>query len=145
MTATADLWRINSDGTDRKLVASAGSVAPVARVVGATPSRDGRSVAYIVLIPGDGGDAFDSLWVRDLVTNLGFEVDVPSGQAVTDVWWTDAGLMFRAVPADRFTGEYVEGPFTIYQVSDGSAATVSYQGGMDSTATPAATPVEAQS
>ncbi|MDQ3693576.1 MAG: hypothetical protein M3464_08105 [Chloroflexota bacterium] len=142
LTATADLWRINSDGSDRELVASAGSVAPVARIVGATPSRDGRSVAYRVVIPGDAGEAFDSLWVRDLLTNRGFELEVPAGQSVTDVWWTDAGLMFRVVPSAGYTGEYVDGPFAIYQVSDGTTATVIHQDGMSPSATPAATPLD---
>lgn len=139
-TATADLWRINSDGTDRELVASAGSVAPVARVVGATPSRDGRSIAYIVVIPGDGGDLFDSLWVRDLATNRGFELAVPDGVAVTDLWWSDAGLLFRAVPADEYTGTYAGGSFTLYQAADGTAAVEVYQSGTGALGTPVAPP-----
>ena len=60
LTSTADLWRIKSDGSDRELVASAGTVAPVARIVGAKPSRDGRSVAYQVIVPGDAGGVSDA-------------------------------------------------------------------------------------
>jgi dipeptidyl aminopeptidase/acylaminoacyl peptidase len=145
LTATADLWRIRSDGTGRQLVASAGSVAPVARIVGATPSRDGRSVAYIVLIPENGNEAFDSLWVRDLQTNVGFAIDVPEGQSVTDVWWTNVGLMFRAVPDSAFAGRYGGGPFALYTATDGTGATVVYEVGMDAAATPVATPVSEDS
>ncbi len=95
-----------------------------------------------MVIPGDAGEAFDSLWVRDLLTNRGFELEVPAGQSVTDVWWTDAGLMFRVVPSAGYTGEYVDGPFAIYQVSDGTTATVIHQDGMSPSATPAATPLD---
>jgi hypothetical protein len=116
-------------------------VAPVARIVGATPSRDGRSVAYIVLIPEDGRVVFDSLWVRDLQTNQGLAIDVSPGQSVTDVWWTDAGLMFRTVPEDRFSGSYEGGPFAINEVSDAAESTVVYEVGMEPAATPEATPV----
>jgi hypothetical protein len=66
------LWRVEVDGENRQLVASAGTVAPVARVVKAKPSPDGRSVAYAVLVPGPGGAKVDSVWVRDLGSKLGF-------------------------------------------------------------------------
>lgn len=140
LTSTADLWRINSDGTDRELVASAGSVAPVARIVGAEPSRDGRAVAYLVIVPGEGTDVFDSLWVRDLSTNHGFRIQVPAATSVTDVWWTDAGLMFRAVPGNQFTGEYSGGPYALYRVTDGTEATLVYEVAGEAAASPAASP-----
>ena len=140
LTSTADLWRINSDGTDRELVASAGSVAPVARIVGAEPSRDGRAVAYLVIVPGDGTDVFDSLWVRDLATNNGFRIDVPAGMSVTDIWWTNAGLMFRTVPGDQFTPEYAGGPYALYRVTGGTTSTLVYENAGDSSASPVASP-----
>jgi hypothetical protein len=140
LTSTADLWRISSDGTDRELVASAGSVAPVARIVGAEPSRDGRAVAYLVIVPGDGTDVFDSLWVRDLATNHGFRIDVPNGMSVTDVWWTNAGLMYRAVPGDRFTPEYAGGPYALYRVTGGTASTLVYEVAGGPSSSPVASP-----
>ena len=146
LTSTADLWRIKSDGTDRELIASAGSVAPVARIIGAKPSRDGRSVAYQVIVPGeDGFDVFDSLWVRDLATNRGFQIDVPAGWSVTNVWWTDAGLMFRAVPGDRYVADYAGGPYAIFQVTDGSDATMVFDFEVGPDGTPVASPVPDES
>src|SRR6185503_1142983 len=50
-----DLWSVDADGGNRELVASAGTVAPVARITDVRPSPDGRSVAYAVLVPGDRG------------------------------------------------------------------------------------------
>jgi hypothetical protein len=34
--------------------------------------------------------------VRDLDSGLGFRVDLPDVVAVSDVWWTDGGLLVRA-------------------------------------------------
>ncbi|MCD6058036.1 MAG: hypothetical protein K0Q89_1566, partial [Thermomicrobiales bacterium] len=59
-----DLWRVDANGENRALVASAGAVAPVARIANVSPSPDGRSVAYAVLVPGPRGPAVDSVWVR---------------------------------------------------------------------------------
>ena len=50
-----DLWRVDANGENRALVASAGTVAPVARIANLSPSPDGRSVAYSVLVPGSAG------------------------------------------------------------------------------------------
>lgn len=95
-----DLWRIQTDGTGRELVASAGTVAPVARLTLARPSPDGRSVAYVALVPGPDGPVFDSLWVRDLASGVGFRADLPDVREVDALWWTDAGLAIegRAAP-----------------------------------------------
>ena len=136
-----DLWRIRSDGTDRELVASAGSVAPVARVVGAKPSRDGRSVAYIVVVPGGDGEEFNSLWVRHLATNQGLQIDVPPGAAVTDFWWTNSGLIFRTVPVESAAAGSADGLFALYRAADGTAATRIYASDAGPEATPAATPL----
>lgn len=91
-TTGVDLWRVHADGEARELVASAGTVAPVARITDVRPSPDGRSVAYAVLVPGASGPQIDSIWVRDLASRLGFKVTVPSVDEVDTIWWTDRGL-----------------------------------------------------
>jgi hypothetical protein len=88
-----DLWRVDANGEHRALVASAGTVAPVARIANVSPSPDGRSVAYTVLVPGAGRPAVDSLWVRSLVSGMGFRVPLPSVASVEAIWWTDDGLV----------------------------------------------------
>jgi hypothetical protein len=92
-----DLWRVDVNGENRALVASAGTVAPVARIANLSPSPDGRSVAYSVLIPGSRGPAVDSVWVRSLGSGVGFRIPLPSVASVEDIWWTDEGLVVSVV------------------------------------------------
>jgi tricorn protease-like protein len=116
-----DLWRVNADGVDRRLVASAGTVAPVARVTEPRPSPDGKSVAYAVLVPGESGPEVDSIWVRDLTSNTGFRIEIPPLQAVNDLFWTDNGLL-AAVEAPSSAGR---APATeLLQVKDNATTVV---------------------
>jgi dipeptidyl aminopeptidase/acylaminoacyl peptidase len=92
-----DLWRVDSSGENRRLVASAGTVAPVARIANLSPSPDGRSVAYSVLVPGPVGPLVDSVWVRDYSSGVGFRIPLPSVATVEDIWWTDEGLILSVV------------------------------------------------
>jgi dipeptidyl aminopeptidase/acylaminoacyl peptidase len=99
-TTGTDLWRVDVDGENRQLVASAGTVAPVAKVVNAKPSPDGRSVAYAVLVPGPGGAQVDSVWVRDLGSKLGFRVALPTVASVDNLWWTNQGVVIQVRTPD---------------------------------------------
>ncbi|HEX2281163.1 MAG TPA: hypothetical protein VHG52_05305 [Thermomicrobiales bacterium] len=92
-----DLWRVDASGENRELVASAGTVAPVARIAILSPSPDGRSVAYAVLVPGSGDPAVDSVWVRSLASGIGFRIALPSVASVDDIWWTEEGLVISVV------------------------------------------------
>jgi dipeptidyl aminopeptidase/acylaminoacyl peptidase len=103
-TTGTDLWRVDIDGENRQLVASAGTVAPVARVANVKPSPDGRSVAYTVLVPGPGGAQVDSVWVRDLQSRLGFRVALPAVGAVENIWWTNQGVVILVRTEDAGTG-----------------------------------------
>lgn len=92
-----DLWRVRADGEDRRLMASAGAVAPVARIARISPSPDGRSIAYAVLIPGTGRPMIDSVWVRDIDSGVGFRVPLPSLETIEQIDWTNEGLVISAV------------------------------------------------
>jgi Tol biopolymer transport system component len=96
-----DLWRIAADGQGRELVAAAGAAAPVARITTVTPSPDGKSVAYAVLVPGDGAPAVDSVWVRDLAGGQGIRLGLPSVRSVENIWWTSRGLAIATVTDRR--------------------------------------------
>ena len=96
-----DLWRIRADGTGRELVAAAGAAAPVARITTVTPSPDGKSVAYAVLVPGEGAPAVDSVWVRDLTSGQGIRLGLPSVRSVENMWWTSKGLAIATVTDRR--------------------------------------------
>jgi dipeptidyl aminopeptidase/acylaminoacyl peptidase len=92
-----DLWRVDANGENRALVASAGTVAPVARIANLSPSPDGRSVAYSVLVPGSGAPVVDSIWVRSLSSGVGFRIPLPPIASVDDIWWTNDGLVVSVV------------------------------------------------
>jgi WD40-like Beta Propeller Repeat len=99
-----DLWRVDANGESRALVASAGTVAPVARIANVSPSPDGRSVAYTVLVPGSRGPAVDSVWARSLASGVGFRIGLPSVASVEDIWWTDEGLVVSVVTKSTAQG-----------------------------------------
>jgi WD40 repeat protein len=92
-----DLWQVDANGENRALVASAGTVAPVARIANLSPSPDGRSVAYSVLVPGSSGPVVDSVWVRSLASGVGFRVSLPSIASLEDIWWTNEGIVVSVV------------------------------------------------
>jgi hypothetical protein len=99
-----DLWRVDANGENRALVASAGTVAPVARIANVSPSPDGRSVAYTVLVPGSRGPTVDSVWVRSLASGVGFRIGLPSVASVEDIWWTEEGLVVSVVTSPTAQG-----------------------------------------
>lgn len=100
-TSGIDLWRIGVDGTNRQLVAAAGAAAPVARITTVAPSPDGKSVAYVVLVPGTGAPVVDSVWVRDLAGGQGVRLGLPSVSSVENIWWTSKGLAIATVAERR--------------------------------------------
>lgn len=93
----ADLWRIATDGSGRRVVVSAGSAVPVGRIGRVAPAPDGEAVAYTVSVPGEEGQRFHSLWVKPLGAGGGpaVQLGVPAGESVVELWWTEAGVVFR--------------------------------------------------
>lgn len=115
--AGRDLFSISPGGQDLTLIASAGRLAPAARVIGVVPSPDGRAVAYTIWVPAGENSAFHSLWVQPLAGGPGYQVPVPTGQTVTDAWWTNRGLVWRTVEdSSAGDGAATEGTFALYRV-----------------------------
>lgn len=111
--ATAgDLWRVPVVGGPAAVVASAGSAAPVGEIKHVAPSSDGRAVAYTVTVPDADGPRFHSLWVQELGQGRRLLIEIPPGRAVTDLWWTTAGLVARTVATPFDTG-YDGGNFSL--------------------------------
>ncbi len=134
-----NLWLIFRVG-DRRLVASGGVAGPVAAIVDLAPSPNGRAVAYTVAVPEESGARFHSLWVRDLTTDHGdFEILVPSGQSVTELWWTSAGLVFRVVPTPDVAGGDSTS-FALYLANGGGAPIRIFDGTAQTGGTPGASP-----
>ncbi len=116
-----DLWRINANGEQRQLLVSAGTVAPVAQITNMRPSPDGRSVAYVVLVPGAETPRVDSVWVRGIDSGPGFRVSLPSIAAVNDLWWTDRGLAISVITGDE-DGQRAEMLALLQLMPDGTVA-----------------------
>lgn len=133
--SSGDLFSIQPDGADLRVVASAGSVSPVGEVTDFRPAPDGRSIAYVISTPGEQGTSFISLWVRPIGGGPAMQLEVPRDVSITDLWWTASGVTFRAVPFSSGTVDYSGGPFIIYR-----AAAVGAPEQLLAAATPIATP-----
>lgn len=117
VAGAGDLFAIDINGRDLRVVASAGRVAPVAQINRFSPSPDGRSVAYTIVIPSADGAVFHSLWLRPLANGSAVQLTVPSGETVTDFWWTAAGLIYRTVPSMPGGTDYDGQDFHLYRAS----------------------------
>ena len=133
--AGGDLYRVSRDGSDRELVASAGRAAPVAQVAEFAIAPDGSAVAYTVAIPDPaGGLQFHSLWVQSLKDRASVRVPIAFDLAVAQLWWTDSGLVWRAVEGDFAMPPTVES-FALQRMNDTGEIAVLF-----THAPPAATP-----
>lgn len=139
-----DLWRIAPDGSNRALVASAGSAVPVGRVGIFEPSPAGDAVAYTVEIPAASGATFHSLWVRQTVAapGSGVQLDVPEGEAVIAIWWSQQGPIFATTPILPADQNDQDRPVTLYRaVADGAPERVLSIGPQSGTPVANASPV----
>jgi hypothetical protein len=135
-----DLFQISPSGGGPTIVASAGRVAPISSIVDFAPSPDGRAIAYTIVVPGQNGPTFNSLWIQQLGTSNRQRLSTPAGIAVNELWWVSSGLVWRATTdstAVIATGQNES--FTLYQTAKGGEATPIYrfQGRV---ATPVASP-----
>jgi hypothetical protein len=137
-----DLWSVDADGGNRQLVASAGTVAPVARITEIHPSPDGRSVAYAVLVPGDRGPRVDSVWIRDLTSRVGFRIALPTVASVDEIAWTDNGLAIAVTTTG--TGQESPPRLALLQVTDDGQVSALWAAPLEvrtALGTPVATPI----
>lgn len=142
-----DLFRISPSGDNPRLVASAGAAAPVARIASFAPSPSGGAVAFTVVAPGPDGLTFHSLWVQQLGTGTRYRLDVPEREAVIDLWWTAAGLVWRTVGIDEAAAgaTYAAGPFALYRADSSAPPELLAEVDPAPAATPAASPVASPS
>jgi hypothetical protein len=136
-----DLFAVSPAGDNRRLVASAGRAAPVARVAEFVPSPDGQAVAFTVFTPTVTGPTFHSLWLQQMDGGVAIPLPVTSGETVTDLWWTSSGLIWQAeVNVAPGVTDYQGGPFALYR-ADGKGGPVEFfRVGPGGPATPGATP-----
>ena len=141
-----DLLAVEPDGTDLRLVASTGFASPIAEIGTFAVSPEGRAVLHTVVLPsGDdragSGSRFHSLWVRKMEGGAAKQLPVPRGAAVTDVWWTAAGIVTRLVPDTGDTRDgYRGGSFALYLHQANGGVIELYAADPDGAATPVASP-----
>ena len=108
------LFAVEADGSGRELLIGAGEFGPAIRIGLLQASPDGTQLAFTVEAPDTSGDfRFQALYVHELASGVRRRLEVASGYAVTDLWWFERGLAWRALdPAEgsRYSG--VE-PFVI--------------------------------
>jgi hypothetical protein len=132
-----DLYYLPRFGQPMRLLASAGVAAPAAVIDQIAVAGNGTTVAFTVLIPGEVGLRFHSVWVTDAVTPGLIQADTSGLRRVTDVEWTTVGLTVSGTRRAQQDG-------AAYQVAvvDHLTADASKQISADrSAATPVASPV----
>ena len=139
--AGRDLFSISPGGENLQLVASAGRIAPSARVSEVVPSPDGRAVAYTIWVPVGERLTFHSLWVQPLAGGAGYQVPVPAGQIVTQAGWTNRGLVFRTIHDDPIAAAaYNDAAFAFYRIDRDGQPVQIYEADPSKTASPVASP-----
>lgn len=134
-TSNTDLWQFGANG-ERKLIASAGSAAPVADIALFNPSPDGSVVAYTVQTAGNIPGSFHSLWIRELVSGKSYQIKTPQGIDITEIWWTADGLVYRA----QNSLSNLPGSFNLYRVTRTNESELILKATVIATPGPAATP-----
>ena len=142
-TLPNDLYFLPRFGEPMRLLASAGVAAPAAVVDQVAIAGNGTTVAFTVLVPGEAGLRFHSVWATDALEPAATQADSSGIRRVNDIQWTPQGLMISGIRRTQDDG-------TAYQIavveqlsaeepreiaSDRSAATP--------LASPQASPVEA--
>jgi dipeptidyl aminopeptidase/acylaminoacyl peptidase len=120
-------------GQGPRLLASSGVAGPVTGIISFAPSPDGRAVAYVIATPAQGAPGFHSLWVQQIGTDSRMRLATPDGMAVTDLWWTDAGLVMQVEPGRQIDLAADTAEFALFLAS-GSGVAPAFN------AIPAATP-----
>ncbi|CAN5558313.1 hypothetical protein BH23CHL2_BH23CHL2_28120 [soil metagenome] len=92
------MFTIRPDGSDRELLISAGQFGPAVNIGQILSSPDGSQLAFTVETPNQNGEfQFRSLYVQDIASGVRRQIDVATGQEVSDLWWFEGGLAWRAV------------------------------------------------
>jgi hypothetical protein len=97
-----DLYYLPRFGQPMKLLATAGIAAPAAVVDDVAVAQNGTTVAFTVLIPGQVGLRFHSVWVTDALAPALAQADTSGLRRVNALEWTTDGL---AVAGTRRTQE----------------------------------------
>ena len=132
----SDLYYLPRFGQPMRLLATAGAAAPAAVVDQIAIAGNGATVAYTVLIPGEVGFRFHSLWITDAESPDPIRVETPGIRRVTDLAWTGRGLALIGTRRET-TGDAQTQASVVELVTTGGLTTI---GAIRSEATPAGSP-----
>ncbi|MEJ7762742.1 MAG: hypothetical protein WKF80_08105 [Thermomicrobiales bacterium] len=90
-----DLFAVRPSGADRRLLATAGQIAPAAGVTAVLPSPGGASVAFTIHEPDAEGPGFNTLWVRSVGSETLVEIPLSAGERLASFGWTASGLVWQ--------------------------------------------------
>jgi WD40 repeat protein len=103
-----DLFLVDAETGRQELIMSSGAIAPVAGVVDIASSPDGTWLAATGYVPGEDHPGFAGLWLINFNSGLQSEIEINSGEHVTDLWWLGEALIVRTIsePQTSLPGTY---------------------------------------
>jgi dipeptidyl aminopeptidase/acylaminoacyl peptidase len=108
------LFALKADGSERELLMSAGEFGPAIRIGKMLSSPDGAQLAFTVETPDTSGDfQFQALYIHEFDTGLRRRLEVAPGYAVSELWWFEPGLVWRATRRTAGSGYSGVEPFVI--------------------------------
>lgn len=107
-TLPNDLYMVPRFGEPMRLLASAGVAAPAAAIDQISIADDGATVAFTVLVPGQVGLRLHSIWVTSATSAEPVRLDSSGLRRVTDISWTERGLVVSAIRRNRSETGYVQ-------------------------------------
>ena len=93
-----DLFAVQPSGAGRRLLATAGQIAPAAGVTAVRPSPGGMAVAFTIHEPDAEGPGFNTLWVQAVGSETLVEVPLVVGERLASFGWTASGLVWQTEP-----------------------------------------------
>jgi hypothetical protein len=137
-----DMFDVLASGGGSSLLISSGFASPVSAIGIFAVAPGAEAIAFTVLAPNSSASVFQSLWIKQLDGETMQRLDVPANAAVTGLWWTTRGLVWREQPGslDPFK---LDGPFELRRLTSDGTSERFFESKSVSEATPVASPVAA--
>ncbi len=136
---SGDIFEVMASGASAKLLISAGLAAPVSAVGLFAVSPGEEAIAFTVWVPNGTAADFHSLWIKPLATGPAVRIEASVKVAVTGLWWTDTGLVWRE-QVGTLNPKKTDGAFELRRLTlDGKGAQV-FASAPARPATPVASP-----
>jgi hypothetical protein len=115
------LFTVRANGSKRELLISAGEFGPAIDIGLTAPSPDGTQLAFTIETPDASGNfSFQALYLLDFATGIQRQIDVFPQLVVSDLWWFEGGLAWRALNSENGSSYSGVEPFVIEVVDQTS-------------------------